>query len=159
MRTIRARPLTREGFSAFGEVLESPPDPGRLYFEEALCNGRPEARASLSMIRRAPVEALPLTAKVMERHEFSSQTFLPLGEARWMVIVAPHAAGAAAPDTDRAEAFLVGSGQGVTYGANIWHHPLTVLDAPARFAVLMWRTGTSTDEEFQDVAPFLVTPG
>jgi ureidoglycolate hydrolase len=28
-----------------------------------------------------------------------------------------------------------------------WHHPLTVLDGPATFAVLMWRHGTAGDEE------------
>ena len=32
-----------------------------------------------------------------------------------------------------------------------WHHPVTVLDAPASFAVLMWRDFTAGDEEFVDV--------
>ena len=54
-------------------------------------------------------------------------------------------------------AFLAGPGQGVTYHANTWHHPLTVLDRPARFAVVMWRDGTRTDEEFRTLAaPFTV---
>jgi ureidoglycolate lyase len=34
-----------------------------------------------------------------------------------------------------------------------WHHPLTVLDGPASFAVLMWRDGTTGDEEFVPVDP------
>ena len=46
-------------------------------------------------------------------------------------------------------AFLVGAAQGITYHANTWHHPLTILDRPARFAVVMWRDGTRTDEEFR----------
>jgi len=34
------------------------------------------------------------------------------------------------------------------------HHPLTVLDALGRFAIIMWRDGTEGDEEFVAVAPF-----
>ena len=56
----------------------------------------------------------------------------------------------------RARAFLCRPDQGVTYGANVWHHPFTVLDRVARFAIVMWRDGTKTDEEFVKVAPFSV---
>jgi ureidoglycolate lyase len=65
--------------------------------------------------------------------------------------------GAAAPgrtyssDT-LARAFVARAGQGVTYALGTWHHPLTVLDGPASFAVLMWRDGTTADEEFVQVA-------
>ena len=38
--------------------------------------------------------------------------------------------------------------QGVTYKADTWHHPLTVLDRPAAFAVFMWLDGSKGDEEF-----------
>jgi ureidoglycolate lyase len=38
-----------------------------------------------------------------------------------------------------------------------WHHPVTVLDGPASFAVLMWRDGTAGDEEFVPVtAPLTI---
>ena len=156
MRTIRVRPLTADGFAAYGEVLAVPDDPGRAYFERALANRRAEARASLSLVRKPPIDGLPLEARVMERHEFSSQTLVPLGPARWLVVVAPHLATEAKPDASRMEAFLVGPGQGVTYGADVWHHPLTVLDAPAEFAVFMWRDGTAGDEEFVDIEPVVV---
>ena len=52
------------------------------------------------------------------------------------------------PDMRGARAFLAGPRQGVTYGANVWHHPLTILDRPARFAVFMWLDGGKGDEEF-----------
>src|SRR5438046_4391112 len=95
----------------------------------------------------------------MERHEFSSQSFLPLDVARWLVVVAPAGADGG-PDPSRAVAFLAGPGQGVTYHAGTWHHPLTILDRPARFAVVMWRDGTSTDEEFGTLAaPVLIDIG
>jgi ureidoglycolate lyase len=43
---------------------------------------------------------------------------------------------------------LCRTAQGVTYGANVWHYPLTILDRPAAFAVYMWLDGGEGDEEF-----------
>ena len=91
----------------------------------------------------------------MERHEFSSQSFIPQEGGRWLAIVAPHAAGGG-PDMARARAFLARPDQGVTYGANVWHHPFTVLDREARFVIVMWRDGTKGDEEFVEVPEFSV---
>jgi ureidoglycolate lyase len=142
-----AEPLTASAFAPFGAVLEAPADPGRQYFDEHLMNRRPASRTSLSISRLLPIAQLPLRAELFERHEFSSQTFLPLSASRYLVIVAP-AAAAGGPDAARARAFVAQAGQGISYHANIWHHGMTVLDAPAVFSVLMWRDGTSGDEEF-----------
>jgi ureidoglycolate lyase len=141
------RPLTADLFGPFGEVLTTPTPRGRNYFETALANLRPAARPSLSLARRDEIASLPLTVTQMERHEFSSQSFVPLEAGRWLVLVAPHAA-AGGPDMARAQAFLAGPDQGLTYGANVWHHPLTIFDRPAAFAVFMWRDGGTGDEEF-----------
>ena len=151
---MRAVPLDAEAFAPFGEVLAVPDLPGRAYFEGALANTRPDAWPSLSLTLREP-SALPLTVTAMERHAFSSQSFVPLGPARWLVLVAPHAANGG-PDMAQAKAFVAGPGQGVTYGCDVWHHGLTVLDQPTRFAVFMWRDGTAGDEEFVDVQPMAV---
>jgi ureidoglycolate lyase len=153
---IVAAPLTAEAFAPYGDVLAAPAEFGRVYFDPGLRSSRPAARPSLSVGHVRPVANLPLEAKVMERHEFSSQSFLPLDVSRWLVIVAPPDAGGG-PDAARALAFLAGAAQGVTYHAGTWHHPLTILDRPARMAVFMWRDGTSTDEEFRPLAtPFTV---
>jgi len=53
-------------------------------------------------------------------------------------------------------AFIATGKQGVTYKPNTWHHGLTVLDKPGRFAVFMWRDGTKGDEEFVPVEPFII---
>ena len=64
---------------------------------------------------------------------------------------------AAAAPTSRACAPSSPTGkQGVTYKPNTWHHGLTVLDKPGRFAVFMWRAGTTGDEEFVPVEPFTI---
>ena len=154
--TIVAKPLTPEEFAPYGDVLTAPADFGRVYFDQGLCSSRPTAWPSLSVAHARCLPSLPLEATVMERHEFSSQSFVPLDVSRWLVIVAPSGADSG-PDPSRAVAFLAGPGQGVTYHAGTWHHPLTILDRPGRFAVFMWRDGTTTDEEFRTLAtPFTV---
>ena len=147
--------LTPEAFAPYGDVITLPESPGRAYFEGGLGNGRPHARPSLSMVHKLPIEGLPIEAKLLERHEFSSQTFVPIDVASWLVVVCPHATGGG-PDAARAIAFLARGDQGVTYKPNVWHHPLTVFERPARFAVFMWRDGTSGDEEFVSVPPFTI---
>lgn len=149
---MRAVPLTAEAFAPFGQVLDPPTLPGRVYFDQRLENRRAGAHPSLSLAMRAP-SSLPFRVEKMERHAFSSQSFVPLDPVRYLVLVAPHAPGGG-PDMDRAVAFVASPGQGVTYGADVWHHGLTVLDAPGRFAIGMWLDGTAGDEEFVDVAPF-----
>jgi len=158
LREIIARPLTGEAFAAFGDVLEAPPAPGRAHFDRGLGDARPTARADLWVTRVEPLAALPLRATRLERHELSSQSFVPLVVGRWLVVVAPAGADGR-PDVAAARAFLAGPGRGITLHANTWHHPLTVLDQAAEFAVLQWRDGTAADEEFVPVEPFLVDVG
>ncbi|MFW5681159.1 MAG: ureidoglycolate lyase [Pseudomonadota bacterium] len=155
---IRVEPLTVEAFRPFGDVLEPPAGAGRVYFDTSLRNDRPNVGPSLSLSRVEAAKNLPLTAVQMERHPASSQSFVPLAPIPFLVLVAPHAAGGG-PDMTRARAFVAEGGVGVTYGADVWHHPLTVLEAPAGFAVFMWRDGSPGDEEFVDIAPLTVLPG
>jgi ureidoglycolate lyase len=150
MRTIVAEPLTAEAFKPFGAVLEGPPTPGRVYVSETLANGRAHAPVCLSVATVEPRKELPLQVTVLERHEHSSQTFVPLSVSRYLVLATLDAPGGG-PDLTRLRAFVARAGQGVTYAMGTWHHPVTVLDAPASFAVLMWRDGTSGDEEFVPV--------
>src|SRR5919204_635789 len=122
---IIAEPLTEKAFAPYGDVLAAPAEFGRAYFDEGLHTSRASARPSLAVSLVRPLPRLPLEATVMERHEFSSQSFLPLDVSRWIVVVAPPAADGG-PDSARAVAFLVGPGQGITYHANTWDHPLTI---------------------------------
>jgi ureidoglycolate lyase len=151
---ITPQPLTKEAFAPYGDVIDLPSQAGRTYYEDALGNLRPDARPSLSVSLKPETPDRPLTAELLERHEFSSQTFIPVDVARWLVVVAPHAA-QGGPDTKAVRAFIATGQQGVTYRPNTWHHGLTTLDRPGRFAVFMWRAG-SKDEEFVPVEPFII---
>ena len=151
---IIPQPLTRDAFAPFGDVIDVPNEPGRLYYEEALGNLRPTARPSLSVSLKPETRDRPLRAELLERHEFSSQTFMPLDVGRWLIVVAPHAR-AGGPDMTGLQAFIADGSQGVTYRPNTWHHGLTTLDRPGSFAVFMWKAG-SADEEFVPVKPFTI---
>ena len=147
MRSLIAEPITAEAFAPFGVLLEPPEGFGRRYFDEGLANLRPGALPSLSIAVINPLAALPLKAVRMERHEFSSQSFLPMDGGRYLVVVAPHAPDGG-PDARLARAFLASGLVGITYRADVWHHPMAVLDRPATFAIAMWRDGGPGDEEF-----------
>ena len=148
------QPLTQEAFAPYGDVIAVPEVAGRTYYEDALGNLRPTAHASLSVSLKAETADRPLKADLLERHEFSSQTFMPLDVARWLIVVAPHAT-TGGPDLAGVRAFIANGKQGVTYRPNTWHHGLTTLDRPGSFAVFMWKAGTK-DEEFVPVEPFTV---
>ena len=155
---ITPQPLTREAFAPFGDVIDIPQEAGRTYYDDALGNLRGHAKPSLSVSLKPPTPDRPLKSELMERHEFSSQTFIPVDVARWLIVVAPHAAphtGKGGPDMAAARAFIASGRQGVTYKPDTWHHGLTTLDAPCRFAVFMWKAGAQ-DEEFVSVPAFTV---
>lgn len=98
------------------------------------------------------------TAKVLERHPFSTQTFVPMGkdlaQVSYLVIVAktdvssPHKL----PDPTSIKAFLCKGNQSVTYGAATWHAPMVVIDEHVPhidFAVFIHENGVA-DEDCQE---------
>lgn len=169
---LQAAPLTQDAFAPFGDVLEVPREIGRrAYFDRTLVHLRPQAPASLSLILASPAGAIsgeadtavltetarnrarrPVVVHEIERHAFSSQSFLPLAACRWVVVVAPDGPDHG-PDLAGARAFLPAPGQAITLKAGTWHAPLTVLDRPAPFAILMWRDGGALDDEFRAIPP------
>ncbi|MGL5166064.1 MAG: ureidoglycolate lyase [Afipia sp.] len=149
MLSVKARIVDPVAFAPFGELIASPNSLPNIDFSGALENQRDAAKTTLYTTIVEPV-ALPLMLEKMERHRFSSQTFLPLDASRYLVCVAPHDKDGK-PDAALMQAFIVPAGVGITYRANVWHHPMTALDRKASFAVVMWRDGSAGDEEFVDL--------
>ncbi|GGF73533.1 ureidoglycolate lyase [Azorhizobium oxalatiphilum] len=152
---IKAEKLTPEAFAPFGGVIEAPAEPGqRDYFDGQLLNLRPHAAPSIS-IALPPLTRLPLEVRLMERHVFSSQSFIAMAPADWLVIVAPDKDGAA--DMDGLRAFLPSPHQGITLAAGAWHYPLTCMTPGVGFALIMWRDGGPDDEDIRDTELRTVT--
>lgn len=153
---VAVRPLTPDAFRPFGDVLAPLGGARRTSFPAATQAAAASPRPALWVSRVAAAQSLPLRVEQMERHCHAAQSFMPLSTSRWLVIVAPDAPDGG-PDAAGALAFLAGPGMGVCYRPATWHGSLTVLDAPADFGVLMSDAGHPDDDEFQPVAPFLVT--
>lgn len=146
---IRPRPLDRDAFRPFGDVVESggageTANDGRARRFRGLARFVAEAPTpDLSIYRLAP-SALPLTVDYMERHPRTTQLFFPTAGAGYLVVVAPCDA-RGAPDPAGIAAFLGRPGQGVNYHAGAWHYPIVALDTPAAFLMLMWEAGDPDD--------------
>ena len=161
MRTIRALPLSPEGFAPFGQILAPRPAPTRMInggrCERHHALGRVELRAGgeavISIFRSQPV-SLPCELRLLERHPLGSQGFMPLGGDPWLSIVAPEAEDGR-PGTPLA--FLVPAGVGVNLRAGVWHGVLSPLDRPEDFLVID-RDGPGDNLEECAIPPVLVTP-
>lgn len=160
MKMIDIKPLTREAFAPFGEVLETegaqnfPINAGKCvrYHDLAKIETTGEkARPMISLLRGEPYP-LPLELGMVERHPFGSQAFIPLSEHPFLVVVAEETpTGPGEPI-----AFKTAPGQGVNIGRNVWHGILTPLEGLSDFAVVdRAGEGVNLEEHFYET-PFLI---
>ncbi len=139
-RLITPRPLTRQAFAPFGEVIEADPakaiainygattrfdDLARI--DVADQGGRPAA----SLFRSTPLPR-PIPIKVMERHPLGSQAFIPLSSRPFVVVVGHPGAF----DPHDLHVFLAAPHQGVNYGKGTWHHYSLALGEVSDFLVI-----------------------
>ncbi|OBT42075.1 hypothetical protein VE00_06556 [Pseudogymnoascus sp. WSF 3629] len=136
------------------------------------------SRATISMFVCAPRPLAPPTSasgglptfpvEILERHPFTTQTFVPLGlsassaDIRYLVIVAPSAGGQSAadpaarlpgrnlPDLSKMQAFIARGDQGVTYAPGTWHAPMVVLGEKVGFVVAQFVNAVG-EEDCQEV--------
>ncbi|PWT72014.1 MAG: ureidoglycolate lyase, partial [Proteobacteria bacterium] len=138
---LSVHPLTRAGFEPFGDVIDI--DGAQHYtinaghaeryndladLDIAAAGGRP-----LVNIFRARPWPFPIRILEMERHPLSSQAFVPLRGAPFLIVVAPPG------DELRPEqlrAFSSAGRQGVNYHRGVWHHALLALEADSDFLVI-----------------------
>lgn len=146
---ILVQPLTTEAFAPFGQVFTAPHHPGRTGPLANLENSRLTAKGVLSMTCAEPATS-PLSVTKLERHPYSSQAFIPLDLAGFLIVVAPKLDNGA-PDLNGARAFRGTGEQGFNYEPDVWHSGFAVLERVGRYVVLIWRDGTSNDEVFADL--------
>jgi ureidoglycolate lyase len=155
---IIAAPITDGAFAPFGELVAHRGSETRRYLRDAPEGRAPAATLRMWVSRYAAPRALPVVHAKLERHPHSAQTFVPLQVSRYVVLCAGTAP-SGEPALQSARAFVVGPGVGVSYRRGVWHGPMTVLDAPAEFAVTMWSAGdASVDDEWRELAePIAIT--
>lgn len=160
MKVIEIRPLTREAFAPFGDVIEMegaqsfPINAGKCIRHHDLAKVETtgeKARPMISLLRGEPYP-LPLELKMVERHPLGSQAFIPLTANPFLVV--------AAPETENGPgeplAFRTSPGQGVNIGRNVWHGILTPLDGLSDFVVVdRGGEGVNLEEHFY-ANPYLI---
>ena len=140
MKTLRITRLTREAFAPFGDVIELdgarhfPINGGTTerFHDLATVDVCSDGGRPLINVFRGQPRGWPLEIAMMERHPLGSQAFLPLSDARYVVVVAP----AGEFDAARMRAFWTEGGQGVNYAKGVWHHPLLALGRVSDFVVI-----------------------
>lgn len=157
MTPIVAEPLTREAFAPFGDLIEADGAESflindgkcRRFHDLATVEATGEnARVLVNLFRGEPYE-FPLALKMVERHPFGSQAFMPLSPRPFLVAVCPDEG--AKPGAPRA--FLTRPGQGVNYARNTWHAVLTPIGEPQEFVVVdRGGEGNNVEEFFFDTA-------
>lgn len=158
---IRARPLTADAFAPFGQVMMARgSEPRRDEFAARLESFRPAARANMTFLR-VPLAAPPIALTLIERHRFSSQTFVPVNRTRYLVAACPSRPDGS-PEIEALGAFVAEAGQAINFNADTWHAPRLALGGAGEFVVLRWDDGGPADTELHPLAaPIAVelTPG
>lgn len=141
---IIIRPLTRENFAAFGDVIETeqresfPINQGLTQRYHALSLtqlGGDNGAVGLSIFHNLQATVLPFNIHMLERHPLGSQSFIPLAQQKFIIVVALPL-NETEPDEAKISAFLSNGQQGITYHQGVWHHPLITLEAESDFLVV-----------------------
>lgn len=158
------RPLTREAFAPFGEVIETegahsyPINEGTTtrFHDLAEVDVATEGGRPLLSIFRATARPRPIRLWLMERHPLGSQAFYPLSDYDWLVVVV---SGDDPLARDNLVCFTASGRQGVNYRRGVWHHPLLVLE-PAQDFLIVDRGGPGEnieEQRFSSDDPVLVS--
>ncbi|KAF7306049.1 putative allantoicase [Mycena chlorophos] len=177
-------PLTPEAFAPFGQVIQgysdhaavpkgtkiTPANQGsasKFHKLSLLASSYPAeagATTGLSVYRCSPlkdIDADGTTAlKVLERHPFTNQAFIPMGKgageglsdpgSAYLVVVAK-TANNGQPDLSNVRAFVATAAQGIVYNMAVWHQPMTVLEKGMDFSCVETQIGDGSGSDCEIV--------
>jgi|TARA_B100002003_G_scaffold55872_1_gene51403 ureidoglycolate lyase len=141
MHRISPIPLDSQSFAAFGDVLEAT-GKHRIAINEgttvrfhdlAKIDVEKDGGKPIVNIFRGTPYPFPLTIRMMEKHPFGSQLFMPLEPFEYLVAVAEAKQKVEVEDV---VIFACSPKQGVNFRPGVWHHPLLVLSEKQDFLVI-----------------------
>ncbi len=151
LQALPTLPITAEAFAPYGWLASAEGQAGRPINDGS--SQRVDGVGELALTAQGGAPCLAIFRaqardprgpwQVLERHRLGTQTFVPLGGVRYVVLVA---LGDAAPDVATLAAFIVNGRQAVTLHAGTWHHGLIALDS-GDFVVIE-RQAADVDCEF-----------
>ena len=133
MNVLPIETINQEAFLPFGDIIEKANSNKKITINQGTTirhhniselklsdqNGIP----AISIFSGSPRE-FPIQIKIMEKHPIASQSFLPIQNHDWLIVVSMEKNDL--PDLDTLRCFHVDGSVGITYKANVWHHPLLV---------------------------------
>ena len=139
--TLQPKPLTRERFAPYGDVIEAVVDrtaamnAARFDRFDDLCSVdmSGDGRVAVSIARCRAATSLPYRFDLLERHPLGSQAFIPLTPCKLLVVVAPPEESVEASDL---RAFVSNGRQGINYHRGTWHMPLIAFQAGQEFLII-----------------------
>ena len=186
-RIISVERLNDDTFQRYGRVIENPehsskPQPAVEIVNQGTASKYADisvlenlyhkssnslsARASMSLFVCSPRHSAVdlenssnelVSLSILERHQFTTQTFMPLGlrtdqpDGAYLVVVAPSKSDLGSkhdlPDVENMQAFVAHGSQAITYGAGVWHAPMIVIaGVPLTFVVIQFVNGNPQDD-------------
>ncbi|WRT67625.1 allantoicase [Kwoniella shivajii] len=167
--------ITPENFSTFGHIITTSPSSTHKDSESSPDGKTTKNNCLAPVISTYPEETGAITGisvfratkkvglergkvfdiRYLERHPFTSQTFLPMGKAEWagkseetletggefLVIVAEDAPDGK-PDPETVKSFILPPNMGLCYAPGIWHHPVLILDSTIDLACIETQIAT-----------------
>jgi ureidoglycolate lyase len=160
--TLVPKPLTKERFAPYGDVIESVIDrtaamnASRFERVDDLCKIEMSkgGRVAVSIARCRIATSLPYRFDMVERHPLGSQAFVPLRPCQMIVVVAPPEESVEAADL---RAFVSNGRQGINYHRGTWHMPLIAFEAGQEFLIVDRAAGQpNCDEHTLDESIMLI---
>ncbi|KAK3812210.1 MAG: ureidoglycolate hydrolase [Benniella sp.] len=173
LRTITPVDITNENFKEWGQVVRLPDaDPNAVQVNQGTAqkfshlaefiNLRPAhtdsanpnptlatAKANIAIFKcYKPVEAKTFGIRLLERHSYSSQMFMPMGgdgNGSYVIVTARNKVGEDTPDLETLQAFRCNNTLGINYKPNVWHHPMIVIEKPVQFMTITYESGAPED--------------
>ncbi|CAG8653445.1 20206_t:CDS:2 [Gigaspora margarita] len=94
-----------------------------------------KARPNLSLFRCSPMK-LPIQVKLLEKHPYSSQAFIPMYSG----------SKEGNPNLETLRSFIAKNNQGISYNPGVWHHPMIALEDTTNFACLTHESGNQLED-------------
>ncbi|WP_417226823.1 ureidoglycolate lyase [Amphritea sp.] len=126
---LTPEPLTAAAFAPYGTVIETQDrdcfminngSTQRFHRLAEVMLGKAGDRGIMSIFRAQGL-AMPLRIKLLERHPFGSQAFMPLKQNPFLIVVAEPGD---KPALEKIRAFITDGRQGINYHSGVWHHPV-----------------------------------
>lgn len=141
--TLVTKPLTKEAFAQFGDVIEIN---GSQHF--SINEGAVEryhdlatvdidvnsgGRTIISYFKINDAKAFPHKFNLVERHPKGSQAFIPMFNSPVIIVVAPKGESVTSANL---QAFVTNGQQGFNFHAGVWHMPLISEEKDRIFLVI-----------------------